>query len=59
MIGNPDTGLQIPQQDFSAGVAVAVRLMMIQFNLIIPAHIVQPVADIRKQFSSDLNGAKV
>ena len=43
----------IPQQDFGACVAVAVRPVMVQGNLIHGAHAVQPVADARKLGAAD------
>ena len=52
-------GLQVPDQDFRAGAAVAVRLVMVQRDPVIRAHIVQPVAHVRKDGPSDADSADV
>ena len=49
----------IPEQDFRTGTTVAVRLMMVQRDLIHGAHIIQLMADSRQFRPADPDGAKI
>jgi len=51
--------LEIPQENLSAGSAVAVRFVVIERNSVVVTQIVQLVTDARKEASSHLNRADI